>query len=457
MKVTHWLLLALVAVTMLIVGCGGGSDTGANASWADYTVTTEPAHGTVSFADAQKLPRGTPMKVRLNRVGVEVRDYAVVFLSAFEDSGDRLILCQTTGPVQVADGDSGSPLMTTDNRVAGALAYGWDGDDHTFLARSIDDMLELPTSASSQAATSRTPVGLAYYLSGVSQSQLTRLGRLGFGNLVSHFKPADSTRSSTAATNAAPSGPIPGQPVAVHFLDGPLALAGVGGGLTYSEGDKWLLFGHAIDQAGERALPVTMATTDTVVDATPAPFKLLRPIGPVIGALIQDRTFGCVADLKAQPKTFAAKVTVGVNGGRTLDYVHQVACSPVTLAPFSGDVEEDFYALTAVLATLDHAFGKTAPGTATGELALQVEGSGVFTIPLDLPTPPLSQTASAEAAPTTPDVFSALEPVPPAFTYDIGLTVVQYIQLQLQTLRLFLPAQGLVKFELTVELDDYHP
>src|SRR5204862_3105519 len=65
----------------------------------------------------------------------------------------------------------------------------------------------------------------------------------------------------------------PGSAVAVDVLTGDLQLAAIGT-LTWRDGNRVLIFGHPLFQAGDVRLPLSTAAIATIVASDLTPFKL---------------------------------------------------------------------------------------------------------------------------------------------------------------------------------------
>jgi hypothetical protein len=94
----------------------------------------------------------------------------------------------------------------------------------------------------------------------------------------------------------------PGNALAVVLMDGDISIAGTGT-LTWTDGKRFMGFGHPMLGIGETNLPVAPAEIITIVPSYLMPFKLSNP-GPVRGAMIQDR-------LSAISGTFNAEAPTG--------------------------------------------------------------------------------------------------------------------------------------------------
>lgn len=80
---------------------------------------------------------------------------------------------------------------------------------------------------------------------------------------------------------------VPGAPVAIDLLRGDLQMTAIGT-VTWREGNRILIFGHPLFQAGDARMPLATATITTIVPSGQISFKLGNR-GREVGAITQDR------------------------------------------------------------------------------------------------------------------------------------------------------------------------
>src|SRR4030042_4892398 len=107
-------------------------------------ITSNPS-GILTFEEASLLKPGTKLKLRINRTATEVIEYDITFNGVYDFEEERLIMCTTPHNLPIGSGDSGSPILTEDGKVIGALCYGWEFAKNQFAARAIEDMLAIKT------------------------------------------------------------------------------------------------------------------------------------------------------------------------------------------------------------------------------------------------------------------------------------------------------------------------
>lgn len=101
---------------------------------------------------------------------------------------------------------------------------------------------------------------------------------------------------------------VPGSAVAVDLMRGDLQLSAIGT-VTWREGDRVLLFGHPLFQAGGVRLPLSTASIVTVVASDYSSFKL-GARGREIGVVSQDRRAGVTGTIGPRARLLPMTVTI---------------------------------------------------------------------------------------------------------------------------------------------------
>jgi len=170
----------------------------------------------------------------------------------------------------IGPGFSGSPIYCPDatgvRRVAGAISEGiGQYGNKVALATPIEEILGV-TARAPQARKAGAllrearPIASPLTVSGLSASVRRALA-------------AAARRSSTSLLAApagpalpyAPYAPTPGTSIAAGISTGDITLAAIGT-VTYRDGDKLWAFGHPLDAAGRRSLPLLDAYVFSVID-----------------------------------------------------------------------------------------------------------------------------------------------------------------------------------------------
>lgn len=315
----------------------------------------------------------------------------------------------------VAAGMSGSPVYL-DDRLLGAVAFGWPFSNEAIGGVTpITAMRKVGGSgvpggsvaaesgggpAAGNLATGRPIVPLADLLARrIPQDLLSRE----LASLSARFSPEGSgaegavvwsasgfgERSvaalrqgfgSTAlalagrADGAASGGPalgvadlVPGGAVSGVILDGDFRL-GATGTVTDRGGDGVLAFGHAFLGAGPVSIPMAPAEVVTILSNQYNSFKIAN-IGPIVGAVEQDRRSGIQGRIGAAAAMFPIVVTV--QGERENEYHMRIADVPDLIPGMVG---------TAALASLEAA-SRTAGGQSLDLSArISIAGQGDLSI-----------------------------------------------------------------------------
>lgn len=102
-----------------------------------------------------------------------------------------------------------------------------------------------------------------------------------------------------ASVNSAEQMPLePGNALAAVLMDGDISIAATGT-LTWTDGRRFMGFGHPMIGLGEVRLPVAPAEIVTIVPSYLMPYKLSNA-GPVRGAMLQDRLSAISGDFSAE-------------------------------------------------------------------------------------------------------------------------------------------------------------
>ena len=217
----------------------------------------------------------------------------------------------------IGPGFSGSPIHCPDGSgaapVIGAISEGL-GEYGNFvaLATPIEEMLGLQPPAAPQARPaaallrSARPLATPLTVSGVSapvrQAMLAAARRTG--------RPLLAAPSGPAAAYA-PYSLDPGTAVAVGLSSGDIALAAVGT-VTYRDGDRLWAFGHPLDGAGRRSLPMLDAYVYSIIANPLGTFEAttykLASAGRPVGTLTNDGNGAIAGRIGAPPATIPLTV-----------------------------------------------------------------------------------------------------------------------------------------------------
>jgi hypothetical protein len=217
----------------------------------------------------------------------------------------------------VGPGFSGSPIYCPDAtgtpRVAGAISEGiGQYGNHVALATPIEDILGVKPAAAPQARKagallrSARPLANPLTVSGLSGTVRRALSqaarRAGVPLLAA---PAVGT------VPYAPYDPLPGTSIAAGLSSGDLALAAIGT-VTYRDGDRLWAFGHPLDAAGRRSLPLLDAYVYSVIDnplgVEGVTTYKLATAGRPVGTLTTDGLSAIAGRLGATPSTIPLTV-----------------------------------------------------------------------------------------------------------------------------------------------------
>jgi hypothetical protein len=231
------------------------------------------------------------------------------------------ILFRASGPAVdatgIGPGFSGSPIYCPDAsgvaRVAGAISEGiGQYGNHVALATPIEDVLGVRPATAPRArrasALLRTarPLASPLTVSGLSaqvrRSLTAAARRTGVPLLAAPAGPA---------LGYAPYAPAPGTSIAAAISTGDIAVASIGT-VTYRDGARLWAFGHPLDGAGRRSLPLLDAYVYSVIDNPLGVEGLttykLASAGRPVGALTSDGLSAIAGNVGAPPPTIPVTV-----------------------------------------------------------------------------------------------------------------------------------------------------
>jgi hypothetical protein len=291
-----------------------------------YKIAVDNPTSIVSYADLSSLQRGTVMKLRVNRKDFEVWEVDVVFDALYTTGRHRLILCHSPAGFPIGAGDSGSPLLTSDGKVAGILAYGYYGNSTDFAARVIEDVLAIDTSASLQQGSpppSFEPIEPAYFASGLDPQVPSRYAGL-MKRFEKNTKNIDKPfRHENRLRKSGDQSVIPGSSIAVVDMSGDYFNWIAIGTVSYIDGDTYYGFGHSFYPF--LAAPTYLATTGSFIVSNSVSFKMSQPTSERIGAFTKNDYRGILIQKNVSPRVANLKTTCSSNGRVLFSYNHQMS------------------------------------------------------------------------------------------------------------------------------------
>jgi hypothetical protein len=344
------------------------------------------AHARDPIVPLRDVHRGLLCTARTVVQGTEIASFDVQVLDVVADSdgtGAR-ILVRVSGPAVaatgVAEGFSGSPVYCPDasgaigNAGAISATVGQYGED-VALVTPIEQLLGLqvhpPSSVRSAPKLLRSARPLASPL--IVAGLAPPLARVLVRAAAAHGRAIVSTPAGPLGTFA-PQPLVPGASISAMLSSGAVS-AGAIGTVTYRDGSTVYAFGHPLDGAGRRALPLGDGYVFAVIgnpldtqDATS--YKLAAP-GHVLGTLSNDALVGIVGTVGTPPPTIPLTVTVrDRDRHRTLRQRTDVADETDVGNP-DGSSALAQVAPVAVAQAVTTAFDG-APADETGQLCLHV-------------------------------------------------------------------------------------
>jgi hypothetical protein len=345
-----------------------------------------PARAADPITPLRDIHRGLHCTARTVVQGTTISsfDVDVIDVVAAADGEDARILVRVSGPAVagtgIGEGFSGSPVYCPNAQGqignAGAISetVGQYGED-VGLVTPIEQMLGLPVLPPSSVRTAprllRTarPLAAPLVVAGLAPS-LARLVE----------RSARLLRRPVVVAPAGPLGSFPPQPLIPGaslsvLLSSGAVTAGAIGTVTYRNGPTIYAFGHPLDGAGRRALPLGDAYVFTVIGnpldtAEATSYKLAAP-SHVLGTLTDDGLDGVVGLAGSLPPTIPVIVTVRDRDlHRTLRQQTDAADETDVGNP-AGISALDQVAPAAIAQAIATAFNG-APARETGQLCLHI-------------------------------------------------------------------------------------
>jgi len=284
----------------------------------------------MKLADVRAGMECSALSVVHGTAPAEFRVTVLDVLSGEPEAIGARILFRASGPAVdatgIGPGFSGSPIYCPDatgaKRVAGAISEGiGQYGNKVALATPIEEMLGVTSRApqarkASALLSSARPLASPLTVSGLSASVRRALS-------------AAARRSNTPLLAApaapalpyAPYSPTPGTSIAAGISTGDIALAAIGT-VTYRDGDKLWAFGHPLEAAGRRSLPLLDAYVFSVIDnplgiEDMTTYKLATAGRPV-GTLTNDGLSAIAGRIGPLPSTIPLTVSArDLTSGRT--------------------------------------------------------------------------------------------------------------------------------------------
>ena len=276
---------------------------------------------TTSFSEIEKLPQGEILKLRINRTGSEIIEYEVVLEGTLSEQGENLIVCRTKNGLKIGAGDSGSPLLTKDGKIAGALCYGFSGNNSQFMARAIDDVTSITEGSKSAHNTElsfASRIAPFYFARGFTNelSQVySRSQHEQYRKKLSKFSALNDYNYGSKSTHIINSNIVPGSSISVNVITGDIYSIGAVGTISYIKDNIIYGFGHPFMDEEPLALPVYKSEMITLIESHShsASFKLTSQTNEYLGALIKDKTEGIAINKNLESKDFPLKTVVNIS------------------------------------------------------------------------------------------------------------------------------------------------
>jgi hypothetical protein len=292
--------------------------------------TTGAAEPIMKLSDVQAGMECSALSVIRGTVPSEFQISIVDVLRRDAEATGARILFRASGPAVdatgIGPGFSGSPIYCPDatgaRRVIGAISEGiGQYGNHVALATPIEEMLGVrPRAPRARRAVallrSARPLASPMTVSGLSST----MRRAATAAARRTGRPLLAAPASPSPFYA-PYAPLPGTSIAAGISTGDIALAAIGT-VTYRDGSDLWAFGHMLEAAGRRSLPLLDAYVFSVID-NPLGFEdmttyKLAAAGRPVGTLSTDGLGAIAGRVGAPPPMIPLTVhAVDESSGRT--------------------------------------------------------------------------------------------------------------------------------------------
>jgi hypothetical protein len=352
---------------------------------AKGTIVTDIPNSYKKFSELASLKRGDMLKLRLNRQDEIVEEFDISFEGLYENKGYRYIFCKTPSNLPIGSGDSGSPVLTTDGKVIGALAIGFYENTNQFAATPIEDVMAVDSvseNSSNSYLYNSKQIGLSFMAIGFSEQFIKRAKTVfpqeDFNNLnFIQSQQKSKIKSAKISTNS-----IPGSSIAVMVVNGDIVKYGAIGTATFSIGNKMWGFGHSMFGEKPSKIPVYSVDMTTLIVSEGNASKLGLPTNNLIGALIGDQGNGILVDKSITPEAFSCKSSLSVFDSIESKPLYDSIVNH-KIAKFSDSYDEYRYASMTQMASIDNILGYPIYAKAIGECIVTFDNQTTLNIAID--------------------------------------------------------------------------
>jgi hypothetical protein len=287
---------------------------------SEGTIVTSNPTGILTFSELKNISKGTEMYIRINRTGFQVESHAIKYEGTLEEMGENLIVCKTLNNLSIGQGDSGSPIVTKDGKIVGALCYGFSGSNTQFIARAIEDIMSIESGKKSvKQNTNSIYERIEPYVYFTSNS--INLPSYANTDFAIKCEPSKSNSlKSGKSDDQEPAHLIAGMSIDVSMVKGDIVNYGAVGTISYIEGNNLYAFGHSFMGQQTNGMPAFHREMITLIEShgDEPSYKLSAPSDFYIGALVKDQTEGILINKDSIAYYINTLHTINVNNGEKL-------------------------------------------------------------------------------------------------------------------------------------------
>ncbi|MGE5806199.1 MAG: hypothetical protein ACM34M_10435 [Ignavibacteria bacterium] len=299
--------------------------------WDNYKdiadIVTDVPSSIFTYSEMSSLQRGTIMKLRVNREDYQVWEVDVVFDALYREGSERLILCHTPSVFPIGAGDSGSPLLTPEGKVAGILCYGYYGNSNDFAARAIEDVINIDGSTAASGSNSGlfTVIQPLYITTGLNKEAAERYPSIKSLIEKSTITKENPVQNKQGFFKTSQNLTIQGSSIAIIYVSGDFVLAGAVGTISYFLNEKIYAFGH--EYLTFAAAPAYLASAKSFISSYDRSIKMAEPSNELVGSFVKNHYNGILIDRNAVPQVVKLNTICSIKGENIFSYNHQLSNS----------------------------------------------------------------------------------------------------------------------------------
>ncbi|MDG2280005.1 MAG: hypothetical protein P8L42_05190 [Flavicella sp.] len=299
---------------------------------SQVNITSNPSE-IISFNNVEDtFVKGDSLKLRINRDGVRVDEYDILFDGVYESNGERLVFCKTINGLVVGQGDSGSPVLDKNGKVIAILCYGFSFANHQFAARAIEDVQGVGSVQTSSEKSNFNKLNLSYSVSGLSNEEfMSYISKDSIGRFDAYKKAKIEEQNSISGKNVlsvkstSQEEVIPGNSISLIELQGTYVNFYATGTASFVDESNIYGFGHSTSMS--TGVPVYLSKMVTMIESEEIGYKLSLPTDVYLGKFIGNKQEGILIDKTAEEGNSVCSIftSISIGNGEPVIDTHKSA------------------------------------------------------------------------------------------------------------------------------------